>query len=346
MNSEELFSQSHRRFNPLTREWVVVSPNRLARPWQGKSEDPAVPAAATYDPDCYLCPGNARSGGIRNPDYKSTFVFDNDFPALEHEQVDGELNERGLLIAQPERGICRVLCFSERHDLTLSLMSQVEIAKVVDAWKIQSSALSGIPWVRHVQVFENRGALMGASNPHPHCQIWATASIPNQAQRETASQREYKDELGTCLLCDYLQLELKHELRIVCRNEDFVALVPFWAVWPFEIMLLSVRHLPVMHELTPAESTSLADILRRVCTRYDNLFGVPFPYTMGFHQSPDGGKDHDEWHFHAHYYPPLLRSATIAKFMVGYEMLGSSQRDLTPEAAAERLRSASETSKE
>lgn len=342
VSQPKLFEGPHRRFNPLAREWVLVSPLRTDRPWQGKTEDPPQTAAASYDPQCYLCPGNARAGGVRNPSYTSTFVFDNDFAALRPGTPAGELNDHGLMVARSESGICRVVCFSERHDLTLALMTEREIRRVLDVWTEQYRELRSIPWVDHVQIFENRGAMMGASNPHPHCQIWANAGLPNQADKELHSQLEYTKTHGSCLLCDYLQLELKQEQRIVCRNDDFVALVPFWAVWPFEVMLLSVRHVSALDSLTPTELDSLAEILRRLCVRYDNLFEVPFPYTMGFHQGPTDDKSHPEWHFHAHYYPPLLRSATIPKFMVGYEMLGSPQRDLTAESAAERLRSVSE----
>src|SRR5215471_17075461 len=339
---DDLFRQPHRRFNPLTREWVLVSPQRLKRPWQGLVEKPPQPATASYDPDCYLCPGNARAGGARNPDYKSTFLFDNDYAALRSGSSAGEFDDHGLMLAQAERGICRVLCFSERHDLTLALMAEQEIRKVVDAWAQQFRELGSIPWINHVQIFENRGAIMGASNPHPHCQIWGNATLPNQAERELLSQAEYHKKHNSCLLCAYLAIELEQARRIVCRNQHFVVLVPFWAIWPFEVMVLSARHLDAMDALTQNELDSLAEILRRLCVRYDNLFEVPFPYTMGFHQRPTDDSLHPEWHFHAHYYPPLLRSATVPKFMVGFEMLGSPQRDLTPELAAERLRSLSD----
>jgi UDPglucose--hexose-1-phosphate uridylyltransferase len=337
-----LFEQPHRRFNPLTREWVLVSPQRTERPWRGKEEPPAEPAGLAYDPECYLCPGNARAANARNPNYTSTFVFDNDFAALRPELPSGECNDSGLLEARGEAGVCRVVCFSERHDLTLARMTEEEIRKVVAVWVAQYRELRNISWINHVQVFENRGAIMGASNPHPHCQIWANANLPNQAERELESQREYLEKHSVCLLCEYLALELKQGGRIVCRNDHFVVLVPFWAIWPFEVMLLSARHVGSMDTLTHPELDALADIMRRLCVRYDNLFASPFPYTMGFHQQPTDGLSHPEWHFHAHYYPPLLRSATIPKFMVGYEMLGSPQRDITPETAAQRLRSSSE----
>jgi len=342
MTLDDLLHQPHRRFNPLTREWVVVSPQRLERPWQGLMEKASQPATVSYDPDCYLCPGNARAGGTRNPAYQSTFVFDNDFAALLPTTPTAELDVSGLLVGRTEPGICRVVCFSERHDLTLALMTEHQIKEVLDVWVQQCRELGSIPWVHHVQIFENRGAIMGASNPHPHCQIWATASLPNQVERERLSQAEYYEKHNSCLLCGYLDLELKQEQRVVCRNQHFVVLVPFWAMWPFEVMVLSVRHLGAMDALTETELNSLAEILRRLCVRYDNLFEVPFPYTMGFHQRPTDDSIHPEWHFHAHYYPPLLRSATVPKFMVGYEMLGSPQRDLTPEVAAGRLRSLSE----
>jgi UDPglucose--hexose-1-phosphate uridylyltransferase len=337
-----LFANPHRRFNPLTGEWVLVSPHRNDRPWQGKVEDRPQITTVSYDPQCYLCPGNVRATGDRNPSYQSTFVFDNDYAALLLETPPGQYNDRDLMVARSERGICRVVCFSERHDLTLALMTEQEISRVLNVWVEQYRELARLPEIAYVQIFENRGATMGASNPHPHCQIWANSTLPNQAQKELQSQLEYLEHHRSCLLCDYLKLELEQNQRIVCRNEDFVALVPFWAVWPFEVMLLSVRHLGALDGLTPAELISLADILRRLSIRYDNLFEVPFPYTMGFHQSPTGGTARPEWHLHAHYYPPLLRSATVSKFMVGYEMLASPQRDLTPEAAAERLCSVSE----
>ena len=339
---DKLAEQPHRRFNPLTREWVLVSPHRTKRPWQGKIEKLPEPAAAAYDPECYLCPGNSRAEGHRNPSYTGTFVFDNDFASLLPETSIQDIDHEGLIVVRGEKGICRVVCFSERHDLALASMTQPQVRAVVDMWTDQYRELSRIPWVNYVQIFENRGAMMGASNPHPHCQIWANASLSNQAEKEQTSQLEYYRQRGSCLLCDYLALELERGERIVCRNQDFVVLVPFWAMWPFEVTVLSVRHIGAMDELTPAESDSLAEILQRLCIRYDNLFETPFPYTMGFHQSPADGQPHPESHLHAHYYPPLLRSATIPKFMVGFEMLGSPQRDLTPEVAADRLRALSE----
>src|SRR5258706_14444497 len=334
----------HRRLNPLTGEWVLVSPHRSDRPWQGHVEEPAPQHPVAYDPDCYLCPRNARAGGHRNPDYKQTFVFDNDFAALmpdvPHDTYD--LGDRGLLVAQGEPGICRVLCFLPRHDLTLATMDVRDVTTVVEAWSEQYRELTSLPWINHVQIFQNRGTLMGASNPHPHCQLWATADLPNEAVKELASQTSYRAAHESCLLCDYLRLELAGQERLVCENDDFVAVVPFWAVWPFETLILSRRHLGNMGELNAAEHRSLADVLKRLTTRYDNLFGTLFPYSMGFHQAPTDGGPHPEWHMHAHFYPPLLRSSHVRKFMVGYEMLGGPQRDITPESAAGRLRACSE----
>ena len=328
---------SHRRFNPLTREWVLVSPHRTERPWLGQTERAAKPAELAYDPDCYLCPGNRRANGEVNPDYRHTLVFANDFPALQADAAGEPFDRGGLIVAAPERGFCNVLCFSPRHDLTLPRMSVEEIERVVAAWSEQHRTLGAIEWVRWVQIFENRGAMMGASNPHPHCQIWATESLPNEAAKELAAQRAYRAERGGCLLCDYRELELAAGERLVCANEHFVALAPFWAVWPFETLVLSRRHFGAMDEMRGAETRGLADILRSLTIRYDNLFEISFPYSMGLHQSPTDGAAHPEWHFHAHFYPPLLRSATVRKFMVGFEMLASPQRDVTPESAARRL---------
>lgn len=338
MSTSELQNVPHLRWNPLSREWLVVSPHRTQRPWQGKTEKVAPANQLRYDPTCYLCPGNERAGGARNPSYTNTFVFDNDYAALLPNVRPIEVDEAGLLVARSEQGICRVGCFSPRHDLTIPRMSQAEVSCVVAMWTTQFRELERTGWVRHVQIFENRGALMGASNPHPHCQIWGVATLPNLPKKELAAQQEYLDTKQSCLLCDYLRLEVKQRERIICENEAFVAVVPYWAMWPFETLVLSRRHLAAMDELTEREAGLLADILRAVTIRYDNLFETAFPYTMGFHQRPTDGQAHPEWHFHAHYLPPLLRSATIQKFMVGFEMLGTPQRDLTPESAAARLR--------
>jgi UDPglucose--hexose-1-phosphate uridylyltransferase len=339
----DLTQNPHRRFNPLNGSWVLVSPHRTERPWQGQVEKTAVAAQAEYDPDCYLCPGNSRVGGVRNPAYGSTFVFDNDFAVLLPGTPADRWERNHLLIAEGEPGISRVGCFSPRHDLTVARMSVPDLKLVVDVWAAQYAELGRQPGIRHVQIFENRGEMMGASNPHPHCQIWASSSIPTEAAAEQREQAAWGAAHGSCLLCDYLALERESGERLVCENEAFAALVPFWAVWPFETMIVSKRHLTAMDEFDEAERGRLADILKRVTTRYDNVFQAPFPYTMGFHQRPTDGAAHPEWHFHAHYYPPLLRSATIRKFMVGFEMLGMPQRDITAESAAERLRALPET---
>ncbi len=333
----ELQQIPHRRFNPLTREWVLVSPHRTHRPWLGKVEKLPTTNQPAYDPDCYLCPGNERAGGARNLKYTNTFVFDNDYPSLLPDIPNLEMNESDLFVARSEAGICRVVCFSPRHDLTIARMSATEVREVIDVWTTQFQSLEKMGWVKHVQIFENHGATMGASNPHPHCQIWANASLPNIPERELGAFQEYSNSKKSCLLCDYLRLELERNECIVCHNEAFVAVVPYWAVWPFETLILSRRHLAAVDELSAQERDLLADILRRIAIRYDNLFEISFPYSMGLHQRPTDSQLHPEWHFHAHYYPPLLRSATVQKFMVGYEMLSSPQRDITPESAAALL---------
>jgi UDPglucose--hexose-1-phosphate uridylyltransferase len=343
MTAGNLGEAPHRRWNPLLREWILVSPHRTERPWLGQTAAPTAPQQVEYDPTCYLCPGNSRAGGARNPAYRSTFVFDNDYAALLPDVPEMELDRGGLIVVRSERGICRVVCFSPRHDLTIPRMKQEEVERVIEVWSAQHRELASRPWVKHVQIFENRGALMGASNPHPHCQIWANAELPNQPACELAAQREFLQTHGTCLLCDYLKLELAGGERIVCENDAFVALVPYWAVWPFETMILSRRHVSNLLDLSDQERRELAAIMRRLTIRYDNLFLTPFPYSMGFHQRPTDPKDYPEWHFHAHYLPPLLRSATVQKFMVGYELLASPQRDITAESAAARLRELSET---
>lgn len=330
----------HRRFNPLREEWVLVSPHRAQRPWQGQVEAPATAAEAAvhYDPNCYLCPGNERADGVKNPNYKSTFVFDNDYAALRPDAPTGELREKELLLARSEAGRCRVICFSPRHDLTIARMRAEEIRVVVDTWCDESENLGRQPNVRSVQIFENCGAMMGCSNSHPHGQIWANETIPDELTREVATQQKYLGRHKSGLLEDYLLLELAKKERLVCANESFAVLVPFWAVWPYETLLISRRRVSSLPELTERERDSLAQILRELTIRYDNLFKTSFPYTMGFHQRPTDGGAYPGFHLHAHSYPPLLRSASVKKFMVGYEMLATPQRDISPELAATQLR--------
>jgi UDPglucose--hexose-1-phosphate uridylyltransferase len=342
VTSDDFRESPHRRWNPLLQEWLLVSPHRTNRPWLGHVSKQSVPQQLRYDPTCYLCPGNERAQGARNPPYEQIFIFDNDYAALLPENPHQEYDEEGLIAARTERGLCRVICFTPRHDLAIPRMTTAEIRPVVDAWMEQYVDLGSRLWIRHVQIFENRGAIMGTSNPHPHCQVWANGELPNVPAREQSAQVQYRQQHRVCLLCAYLELETKRAERIVCENDEFVALVPYWAVWPFEVMVLSRRHLPSMAELNDEERTGLADILRRITVRYDNLFETAFPYSMGFHQQPTDGEQHPEWHFHAHYFPPLLRSATVQKFMVGYELLAMPQRDITAETAAARLRESSE----
>ena len=331
----------HRRFDPLRSEWVLVSPHRNDRPWQGQVDPPAIEAQPSFDPVCYLCPGNARANGARNPSYTSTFAFDNDFGALLPSTPAFATADEGLLTAQSERGACRVLCFSPRHDLTLSRMDAPAIRAIVDAWVAEYRALAATPWIGYATIFENRGTTMGASNPHPHCQLWATEHVPHEAEIEQRALGDYRRQRGSCLLCDYGALELRLGERVVCANDAFVAIVPFWAVWPFETLVVARRHVDALPSLDDGERGGLADILKQLTTRYDNLFEAPFPYSMGFHQQPMHGPADGIGHLHAHFYPPLLRSAGVRKFMVGFELLGSPQRDFAPEEAAARLQAVS-----
>ncbi|MBV9110771.1 MAG: UDP-glucose--hexose-1-phosphate uridylyltransferase, partial [Gemmatimonadetes bacterium] len=313
------------------------------RPWQGQVEEVAPAARPVYDPGCYLCPGNTRANGERNPEYTGTFVFENDFAALRRDAPAAVLDAGGLIRAETETGTCRVVCFSPRHDLSLPEMEAPAIRRVVDVWADEYARLGSRPEIGHVQIFENKGEMMGASNPHPHGQIWAQRSVPMGPARETARQREHFERRGRTLLSDYLRLEERERERIVCANDGWVALVPFWAVWPFETLVVSREPVPDLTRLGDAGRDGLADVLKRLTARYDNLFGVTFPYSAGIHQAPTDGEPHPEWHLHLHFHPPLLRSATVRKFMVGYEMMGEPQRDVTPESSAERLRAQPET---
>lgn len=328
----------HKRLNILTGEWILVSPHRNKRPWQGKVENSALAERAAYEAECYLCPGNQRADGTKNPLYSEPFAFPNDYAALLTSSPDGLHNEEGLLVAESQQGICKVICFSPFHHLTLPQMDLSSIGKVVDLWQQEFRSLAANSWIKYIQIFENKGDIMGCSNPHPHGQIWSLNSIPTELQKETVSQQNYFQEKGKSLLADYLALELAKGERIVCENEHFAALVPFWAVWPFETMVISKRPIQTILDFTAVEKSALAAILQQLTIRYDNLFETSFPYSAGMHQAPVNDGDHPEWHWHMHFYPPLLRNATIKKFMVGFEMLASAQRDITPEYAAEQLK--------
>ena len=329
---------THKRYNILTGEWILVSPHRTKRPWQGKVEEPTKDNMPKYDPNCYLCPTNSRAGGHTNPDYKNTFIFLNDFSALVPEIPKGDINDDNLLIAKSERGICKVVCFSPRHDLTLARMDKESIVNVINLWINQTIELGSNEIINYVQIFENRGATMGCSNPHPHGQIWSNETIPDIPAKESIKQKEYMEEKGCCLLCDYLKKELTEDKRVIHQNESFAVLVPFWAVWPYEVMILPKRHIQALEELTESEKIDMADAMQNLGIKYDNLFKTNFPYSMGIHQKPTDGENHPQWHFHIHYMPPLLRSATVKKFMVGYELMATPQRDITAEQAAIKLK--------
>ncbi len=332
----------HRRRNLLTGEWVLVSPHRTKRPWQGQVEHTPPDDRPAYDPTCYLCPGNARAGGKHNPNYTNTFVFDNDFAALLPDGPTADVSQGEFFQAQAETGTCRVICFNPRHDLTLPEMETGAIRAVVDVWAEQVVELGSRPDINYVQLFENKGAAMGSSNPHPHGQVWANHRVPQEPAQEDVQQRDYFARHAAPLLLGYLAAELAAQERIVIENEDWVVLVPYWAVWPFETLLLPRRPVVQLPELLDNERNTLANILKRLLTRYDNLFETSFPYSMGWHGQPTDGAHHAHWQLHAHFYPPLLRSATVKKFMVGYEMLANAQRDITAEQAAARLREVSE----
>lgn len=332
-------NNSHRRYNPLTSEWVLVSPQRTQRPWQGKVEKHSSLQKPSFEETCYLCPGNKRANNQVNPEYTSTFVFDNDFSALQQNVIKVE-NKNELLQAKSENGICRVVCFTPKHNVSLAELSAEEIINVIEIWKDEYKTLGSKSFINYVQIFENKGEIMGCSNPHPHGQIWAQQSIPNEVLKEQKNQYKYYLDNHTTLLNEYLQVEVNEGQRIVCENNSFVLLVPFWAVWPFETMIIPKRSVSNILHFTKDEVREFADIIKTTTVKYDNIFETSFPYSAGIHQSPTDGMEHNEWHLHMHFYPPLLRSATIKKFMVGYEMLGEPQRDITPERAAEILKQA------
>src|SRR5688572_19337085 len=333
---------SHRRYNPLTGEWILVSPHRSKRPWQGQVEKVISEQRSRHDASCYLCPGNERATGIANPLYNATYAFTNDYASLVSDVPAGKLAVGELLQARSERGVCRVICFSPRHDLTIPELSIAEIRLVIDLWCDEYTTLSHLDYINHIQIFENKGSVMGCSNPHPHGQIWAQESIPVEPSKKQRHQLEYYQQKGQTLLSDYQMVETERKERIIFENDHFVVLVPFWAVWPFETMIIPKRVMARITEMTSSERDSFADAYRRMAVRYDNLFEVSFPYSAGIHQAPSDGEEHREWHWHMVFYPPLLRSATIKKFMVGYEMLANPQRDITPEFSAARLRSLSD----
>lgn len=336
----DLEKHPHKRFNPLAGEWVLVSPHRTQRPWEGKQEDVEAASRPEYDEDCYLCPGNRRSGGQQNPDYGGTFVFTNDFPALLADTPSAHTEDDLLFRAISERGICRVICFSPRHDLSVPNMSLESVTCVVEVWKEEYETFLTHPDISYVQIFENKGAIMGCSNPHPHCQIWSSSSIPPIVAREQENQSRYAKERGSPMLVDYLRKELEKNQRIVYANDHFVALVPFWAVWPFETMILPRRHIRSIDQFSDEEMRGLADAYRSLTKAYDRVFDYEFPYTAGIHQAPATLENHEAWQLHMHFYPPLLRSVTVKKFMVGYEMLAAPQRDISAESAAQTLRHA------
>lgn len=328
----------HRRYNALTGEWVLISPHRAKRPWQGQVEKGEQAQLPKFDKGCYLCPGNERAGGELNPDYKGTYVFTNDFSSLLIDTPEGKESDGELFMAESEQGICKVICFSPRHDLTIPQMTHEAVCDVVDVWEKEFREIGSRDFINYVQIFENKGAVMGCSNPHPHGQIWASKWIPVEPMKEQLKQKAYYEKNGRTLLGDYITKELEKKERLIYENHHFVVLSPYWAVWPFEAMVVSKRPVQNLSMLSKDEKEGLADAYRQLTIRYDNLFEVSFPYSSGLHQAPTDGLEHPEWHLHMHFYPPLLRSATVKKFMVGYEMLATPQRDITPETSARKLR--------
>jgi UDPglucose--hexose-1-phosphate uridylyltransferase len=328
--------QPHRRFNPLKNEWILVSPHRAKRPWQGQQDIQDTAVRPAHDPDCYLCAGNERAGGLRNPDYKNVFIFDNDFAALMPSAGCRVEKDKPLFRAALANGACRVICFSPDHGKTLPEMPVADIRTVVDSWAAQEKELSAVH--AYVQIFENKGAMMGCSSPHPHGQIWATDYVPAEPAREDAAQAAWFEQHQSAMLLTYAAQEADDGARTVAQNDHWIAVVPYWASWPYEILLLPRFAVQQLNALAPEQRDALADIMKAVTIAYDNLFQTSFPYSMGWHGAPSATPDAPHWQLHAHFYPPLLRSASVRKFMVGYEMLAEAQRDLTPEAAAAHLR--------
>ncbi len=333
----------HMRVNILTGEKVLVSPHRSKRPWQGKKEEAHVVVKKPYEPQCYLCPGNKRAGGAQNPNYKQNFTFVNDYSALLPERREDVDKKDDILIEESIRGICKVLVFTPRHDLTLATMPEKDIQTVVQLWSDEFEELRKKSWIKYIQIFENKGAIMGCSNPHPHGQVWAQDQLPVEVTKETTQQKKYFEKHHKTLLSAYLSIECKKEKRIIFQNDSFVVLVPFWAAWPYETMVVAKRSVQYITQFTPAEKADLARALKVLTVKYDNLFETSFPYSAGIHQAPVNDGEHPEWHWHMHFYPPLLRSATVKKFMVGYEMMANPQRDITAELAAQQLQNLSTT---
>lgn len=327
----------HRRWNILTGEWVLVSPHRAQRPWLGKRDQTSLPSTERYDPKCYLCPGNIRASGAINPVYTGTYDFENDFAALLPES-EGENLCEGLLRAEIETGICKVICFSPDHSLTLPLMDIETISSVVCMWRDEYIKLGALPEINNVQIFENKGAIMGCSNPHPHGQIWAQKTVPQEVKKKQHQQEMYWKTHGKSLLLEYLNQELDIDERILFTNASFAVMIPYWAVWPYEAMIVPIRHLRDIAEMDEREIKDFSECIKHLTTQYDNLYETSFPYSSGIHQRPTDGEDHPEWHFHMSFYPPLLRSADIKKFMVGYELFANPQRDITAEEAAKTLK--------
>jgi len=335
--NRDLQDYSHKRLNILTGEWVLVSPHRAKRPWQGQNEEVSTTKRPSYDQSCYLCAGNTRINGEQNPKYKDVFVFTNDFAALQNDSKPFEVKE-GLLEAHSEQGICKVICFSPDHSKSLADMDPKGITKVVQAWQSEYTSLGANPNINYVQIFENKGAVMGCSNPHPHGQIWSQSTLPNEAEKKDRQQCNYYNKYRSSLLGDYLAQELKLQERIIFENDGFVVLIPFWAIWPFETMIVPKQHQSNILGMSVQEADLFAEAISVITKAYDKLFNTSFPYSSGIHQAPTNGEKNNHWHWHMSFYPPLLRSATVKKFMVGYEMFGSPQRDITAEIATQKLK--------